>query len=180
MDARKKYQIIFGGVGGQGLVLCGFLLGEAASIYEKKQAVMTMTYGAESRGTFTKADVIVSDEPIDFVEVEEPDVVICLAQQAYERYYNKVKEGALIIYDQDEVKLESSKAEQKGYRIRHVALENGGVQTANLVSMGILVGLTGLVKKESVLEALESRFAGKDEVIKKNASSFLKGLELAK
>lgn len=60
----KQIEVILSGVGGQGLILCGTLLGEAAALYDGKRATLTSEYGVETRGTFAKSDVIVSDEEI--------------------------------------------------------------------------------------------------------------------
>lgn len=77
---KGTWEIVLSGVGGQGLLSIGNLLGEAASIFGGKKATMTASYGVETRGTFTKSDVIISNEEIDFPEVLNPDIVLCLAQ----------------------------------------------------------------------------------------------------
>ena len=81
---KGTWEIVLSGVGGQGLLSIGNLLGEAASIFGGKKATMTASYGVETRGTFTKSDVIISDEEIDFPEVLNPDIVLCLAQMSYD------------------------------------------------------------------------------------------------
>ena len=88
---KGTWEIVLSGVGGQGLLSIGNLLGEAASIFGGKKATMTASYGVETRGTFTKSDVIISDEEIDFPEVLNPDIVLCLAQVSYDRYRNTEK-----------------------------------------------------------------------------------------
>lgn len=180
MMERNTWKIVFSGVGGQGLVLDGFLLGEAASIHEGRHATMTKSYGSEARGTFTKTDVIVSDEEIGFPGVEEPDVVIALAQVAYDRYVDSMTDGSIIIYDSGCVAPRDSKAEQHGYPITEIAAGAGGIISANLVAMGLLVGLTGLVNEDSMRAAISNRFAGKPALIAGNTASFAAGLERAK
>lgn len=175
----SKLQIVYSGVGGQGLVIAGFLLGKAASIYDGKQTAMVMTYGAESRGTFTKADVTVSDQSIDFPEIIVPDVVIALAQVAFDRYASVLGENSTIIYDSDVVTPTDSKATLKGYPISETAKNAGGQLSANMVATGILLQLTKAVSPESFLETMKAHFKSKGAIAEKNALSFQKGLEVA-
>lgn len=172
-------QIVFGGVGGQGLVVNGYLLGEAVSIHESRQATMMMTYGAESRGTFTKADVVISDSPIDYMEVLDPDYVVVLAQVAYDRYRPNLGPEATLIYDCDEIAPGECGGNQRGFPIRSLAVGSGGLLSANLVAMGILVGLSGIVRPESIVKALENRFAAKPDIVEKNIKAFRQGLATA-
>ena len=97
-----KIEIVLSGIGGQGLVSTGEIIGQAASIYEDGLfATMTAAYGSETRGTFTKADVIISNCQIGYPNVEVPDIILCLAQVAYDRYVNKFKDETKIFYDSD-------------------------------------------------------------------------------
>ena len=89
---NHQKEIILSGVGGQGMILCGTLIAEAAVIHDHKLATLSSEYGTETRGTFAKSDVIVSNEPIYFPDVTEPDLVVCLHQVAYERYSGKLRE----------------------------------------------------------------------------------------
>lgn len=173
-------QITFSGVGGQGLVLDGYLLGEAVSIHESRHATMMMTYGAESRGTFTKADVVISDKPIDYIEVVDPDYVVSLAQVAYERYNKLLGPDAVLIYDSDEVTPGDCTGRQMGFPIRSLAIASGGLLSANLVSMGILVTLSKIVKPDSIIQALKSRFEAKPEIAEKNIRAFHEGIGAAR
>lgn len=173
-----KLQVIYSGVGGQGLVVSGFLLGKASSIHEGKQSTMVMTYGAESRGTFTKADVTVSDDPIDFPEILVPNIVIALAQVAFDRYAPILGEDCTIIYDSDTVTPTESKATLKGYPITETAKNAGGQLSCNMVATGILIKLTGIIPPESFDKTMKAHFEHKPAIAEKNALSFQKGLEL--
>ena len=77
--------------------------GKPQPLHDHKRATLSSEYGVETRGTFAKSDVIVSDEEIYFPDVTDPDLIICLAQVAYERYSGKVGDKALIIYNEAEV-----------------------------------------------------------------------------
>ena len=114
--SKKTWEIIFSGVGGQGLVSCGNILGEAAS-FDHLNAVMTTTYGVETRGTFSKSDLIISDEDIDYPEALHPEVILALAQVAYQRYAPIAGENTVLIYDEDVITPMKSKAKQLGFPI---------------------------------------------------------------
>ncbi len=173
----KKCEIIFSGVGGQGLLIDGNVLGEAASIVDKKQAVMTCAYGDETRGAFTKADIIISDEYIDFPEALSPDVIVSLAQVAYDRYVDKMKEGSILLYNANQVKEAPSKAKQYGIMMEDLANEANNPQGLNVVALGAMVALTGVASPEGVKKMLAKRFAGKAKVVEGNEKAFNLGYE---
>lgn len=164
MSAQKE--IILSGVGGQGMVLCGTLIAEAAVVHDNKLATLSSEYGTETRGTFAKSDVIVSEEPIYFPDVTKPDLVICLHQIAYERYSGKIPADALIIYDSDQVTphLENA-ANEKGVTISKMAKELGNPATANILTMGIILGFLHLVSPEGAKSAISNFFAAKGEKV---------------
>lgn len=97
-------QVRIAGYGGQGVVLAGMLLGRAASLYDGKEAVFMQSYGPEARGGASSADVIISDTPVDYPLVTEPDVLMCLFQEAYMCYRKGLKPGGLLILESDLVK----------------------------------------------------------------------------
>jgi len=176
---KQKWEIIFSGVGGQGLLLNGNVLGAAAAIIEKKQAVMTCAYGTETRGTFTKSDLIISDEYIDFPEVLSADVVVALAQVAYDKYVNTMKEDSILIYNSNQVKEASSKAKQYGLPMDELAVEAGNPNGINVVALGALIAKTECAKPESVKEMLAKRFEDKPKVVERNEKAFNLGYEKA-
>lgn len=174
-----KRQIILAGVGGQGLVSAGGMLAEAAAIYEKREALMMCAYGSEARGTFTKAEVIIDDEKrIYFPEVQQPDIVVALHQIAYERYYAKMPEGSLLIYDSSCVTPKESPAKQLGFPIATIAEEAGDVRSANIAALGMISALGGTAGLEPLEEMVRKKFAGKAKVIERNIQVLHAGYEL--
>lgn len=175
-----KTEIVLSGVGGQGLISTGEIMGQAASIYEKDlYATMTASYGSETRGTFTKTDVIISDRPIGYPNVEVPDVILCLAQVAYDKYVNKFSDQTKVFYDTDMVKPEpQAKGEHIGFPFHSMSIDMGSLQVANTIALGVILKKTGLLKKESIMAAISSRFKGKDKVISLNDQALDKGLAL--
>lgn len=177
---KKQKEIIFSGVGGQGLILSGSLLGEAATIHEGKNATLTSTYGVETRGTFAKSDLIISDEEIYFPEVINPDIILAMAQVAYDKYATDINKNTILIYDDSLVKsTDQCKGQQFGYSITEIARELGNVKSANIIALGIILGKTGVLTKESVIEALKKQFTGKEKVIDLNVKALEKGIALA-
>ena len=73
-------QIVLSGTGGQGLILAGIILAEAA-VLDGKQAIQTQSYGPEARGGASKAEVIISDEAIDYPKVLDADVLLAMSQE---------------------------------------------------------------------------------------------------
>lgn len=175
----SKSQIVFSGVGGQGLVSCGKIMG-AAAIIAGKNIAMTSAYGSEARGTFTKSDLLIAEKPIAFPQVEEEQIVMSLAQVAYDRYAGKLKEGTFIVYDSDEVTkpLESCKATQYGFPFTKIARELGYAGAANLVAAGVIVKLTGVLTKENMEQAITEKYDSKPKVLKTNLEAFHTGYNL--
>ncbi len=144
-------QIRFAGIGGQGVVLAGVILGEAAAI-EGLNVLQTQDYSSASRGGHSIADVIISKEPIYDVIVTKADVLVALAQLGYDTVKDELKEGGLLIIDTDLVK---PKGNYIGAPFTRLAEENTGLAlTVNMVALGYLVAKTDVVKRESVEEAI--------------------------
>jgi 2-oxoglutarate ferredoxin oxidoreductase subunit gamma len=179
---KQRWEIIFSGVGGQGLLLSGNLLGTAASVIERRQAVMTCTYGTETRGTFTKSDVILSNDYIDFPEVLDADVVVSLAQIAYDRYVNVLKRETLLLYNSNQIKKAASAAKQVGLPMEDIAVQAGASAAANIVALGMLTDLTKCVQAASIKEMLVRHFKGRQDVVvlENNLKAFELGLEATK
>ena len=174
-----KKQIVLSGVGGQGLISTGEIIGQAASIFEEGlYATMTAAYGSETRGTFTKTDVIISDAPIGYPNVDNPDIILCLAQVAYDRYVDKFHDDTKIYYDTEMVTpKEGAKGEHIGYDFRAMSIELGNMQTANTIALGVMLKQLGL-HRDAIMSAIAARFAGKDKVIAINDKALDLGLSL--
>ena len=85
MGKKERYEIILAGSGGQGLVLAGIMLGEAA-VLEGRNVVQTQSYGIASRGGLSLAEVIIDREEIIYQQVQEPDIILALTEEALEKY----------------------------------------------------------------------------------------------
>ena len=153
----KRTEIRLAGEGGQGMILAGIILAEAAAIYDGKQAVQTQSYGPEARGGASRSEVVISDGEIDHPEVLSPDVVLTLSQEAYQKFARPVNANSLLIVDKDRVQTSDN---FKGIKIpiARIAHETTGKAiTANTVALGVLVGLTNLVSREAIEKAVTAR-----------------------
>ena len=99
-----RYEIRFSGSGGQGLILAGVIFAEAATIFDKKTAVQSQSYGPEARGGASKSEVIISDAPIDFPKATEIDLMLALTPEACLKYYKDIKPNGTLLVDEDFVK----------------------------------------------------------------------------
>ncbi len=154
---EKRTEIRLAGEGGQGMILAGIILAEAAAIYDGKHVTQTQSYGPESRGGASRSEVVISDGEIDHPEVLSPDIVVALSQEAYNKFAGTVRAGGLLIVDEDAVK---TSPDFKGVKIPIVRIAHettGRSITANTVALGILVGLTHLVSREAIDKAVSAR-----------------------
>ncbi len=101
--AEKQFEIIISGVGGQGNVSSGVILGEAVSSYDNKFAVMTCTYGTEARGTFAKSDILISDNFVAYYEALYPDIILVLSNKAYPKIKSRITEKTMVVINSNEV-----------------------------------------------------------------------------
>ncbi|WP_400201476.1 2-oxoacid:acceptor oxidoreductase family protein, partial [Methanobrevibacter smithii] len=94
---RKELRI--GGFGGQGVILAGIILGKAACLFDKNEAVQTQSYGPEARGGASKCEVVISDEKIDYPKVQSPDILVAMSHEALLKYIVDLKDNGILIVD---------------------------------------------------------------------------------
>jgi 2-oxoglutarate ferredoxin oxidoreductase subunit gamma len=177
MNMGERYEIRLAGEGGQGMILAGLILAEAAAIYAGKNAIQTQSYGPEARGGASKSEVVISDSEIDYPKVMEADALVAMGQEACDKYYHDLKKDGLLIVDSSEVgRVPTNKAVR--VPITQLAVQTTGKSiTANVVALGVLVGLTGVVPPEAVEKAVLARAPkGTEEM---NRQALLAGLKEA-
>jgi len=154
--ARKE--IKFAGFGGQGIILSGFILGRAVSIYEDKQAVLTQSYGPEARGGACAAEIVLSDTVIDYPYVDIPEILVLMSQEAHMIYHDKIREGGILLYDVDLVHLNDNEVADSIYGVpaTKIAEELGKRIVANIVMLGFFTTVTKAVTKEAMTEAVKA------------------------
>ncbi len=174
----KRTEILIGGVGGQGVILAGIILGVAATLFDGKKAVQTQAYSSEQRGGMARAEVIISSEPISDPQVRRPDILMALAQDAVNRHIKKVKPSGLVIYDADLVK----EIPQNSWQLLGVPAtsladqEMNNIIVANLILLGQLIKKTGILSVEAVEKAIAANVPAKAKEL--NLKAFRRGLEI--
>lgn len=157
---KKKWQIVLAGEGGQGMIVAGVALAEAAAVFEGKNATQAQSYGIASRGGFSSAEVVINEGEIFYPKAEEPDFVLALTQDAYNRFYSWVSPECLIVYDSDKV---TSKRELNdlGYPLTVTAVRLGSEKLINSLSLGLVLKHTQCVKPENMEKALAKQIPAK-------------------
>jgi 2-oxoglutarate ferredoxin oxidoreductase subunit gamma len=154
-----RQDIILSGSGGQGLILAGAILAEAAGVFEGREVVQTQAYGIQARGGASHSTIIISDSKIKFPEVIRPDILLCLSQEGYNRYMPDLREGGLLIVDRDLVNVDEARSDIRVAALPFIAQAekiNRRI-VANVIALGALAVLTGVVEPESLAKALSSR-----------------------
>ena len=146
----KRCRLVLTGSGGQGVITAAIILAETAVLHENLNAVQSQTYGPEARGGATRSDVIISKEPINFPKVYQPNVLICLTQLAYNKFYPIIRPGGLLVTDSRFVDIErKADAVQKQLPMYETVMEKIGKPIVfNICMLGAVVALTELVRVE--------------------------------
>ncbi|MCL6451150.1 MAG: 2-oxoacid:acceptor oxidoreductase family protein [Acetobacteraceae bacterium] len=155
----ERFEALLSGSGGQGMILAGIVLAEAA-VRQGLNAVQSQSYGPEARGGASKSEVIVSSGEIDFPRVTRPRVVLCMSPQAFERYGRTAPPGALVVVDSSQVGDTGGGGggcDSRLVRVPITALAReraGRAVAANMVAVGLISGLSGVLERGAVLEAM--------------------------
>ncbi len=152
-------QLRLAGTGGQGQILAGIILADAAVTYDVKYATQSQSYGPESRGGASRADVVISDEPVDYPKVIEADLLLCMSQEAYDKYAKDTTEDGIILVDSTLVPSYCNEDPRVvACPITGVARDElGRIIVANVVALGLIVELTDIVSTEAVRKAVAAR-----------------------
>ena len=155
---KGRVEVRLAGEGGQGLILAGVILAEAAAVYEGLNATQTQSYGPEARGGASKSEVVISDEEIDYPKVIEADYLLAMSQEACDRYVGNLKKDGLLVVDAGHVKRLPLDRSAIQAPITQLAEEVTGQRiTANVVALGVLVGLTGVTSRAALEAAVRAR-----------------------
>jgi 2-oxoglutarate ferredoxin oxidoreductase subunit gamma len=155
----QRHRLVLSGSGGQGVITAAIILAEAAVLHEKRNAVQTQVYGAAARGGATRSDVIISDAVINYPKVSQPNILVCLTQEAYGKYAAIIRPGGVLITDARFVttqrKVDARQHELPMYA--SIMEQIGKPIVLNTCVMGAVIGLTGIVGLSSVEKVLEQR-----------------------
>jgi 2-oxoglutarate ferredoxin oxidoreductase subunit gamma len=144
------------GFGGQGVILSAHIIGKAAALYDGGYATMTQNYGPEARGGAASAALIVSDEPVLYPYLTNPDILVVMSQEAYTRFTPDVREGGILLVEEDLVRLENLGQHLKVYGIpaTRLAEKLGKKMVLNVVMVGFLCAISQVVSLESCRQAV--------------------------
>ncbi len=165
------------GFGGQGVILAAHIIGRAASIHEGGYATMTQNYGPEARGGAASAALVVSDQPVLYPYAVSPDILVALSQEAYSRFVGEVKEGGMLLVEEDLVPLDQKAQHLKVYGIpaTRIAEELGKKMVLNVVMVGFFCAITRVLSREAVVAAVTD--AVPERFRQLNLSAFDRGFQ---
>ncbi len=170
----SRDEIIIGGLGGQGIILAGYILGKAASLFDKKNATYIQDYGPEARGGACQTQVVISDSQISYPYIDNPSILAVMSQEAYDKISPNMRQDTVLLIDEDLVKPKRAK-HTRLFTIpaTRAAQELGRVAIANIVMLGFVIAITKIVSVEAMKKAvLESVPKGTEEL---NMKAFDRG-----
>ncbi len=174
----KMMQVRLSGLGGQGIILGGLLLGQAGVI-EGKYIAGSDSYGAQARGSGCKSEIVFSNRPIDFPHLISADILIAMSQGAYHAYCKDVKEKGLIFYDQGLVTPEELGVPQRGVAATEISIKKlKNKQVANIILLGVVVETTKIVSPKAIQKAITLHIGERFRTL--NLKALRTGMELGK
>jgi 2-oxoglutarate ferredoxin oxidoreductase subunit gamma len=154
----ERTEICLSGSGGQGLILAGIILADAA-IRDGRSVVQSQSYGPEARGGASRAEVIIGGDELDYPKISSPDILLAMSQEASDKYLKRVRKEGMAVLDSTYVGFPAV----NGIKIYHVPISSTAITSlgremmANMVALGALVKLTGIVGRDSIEEAVRAR-----------------------
>lgn len=175
---KEKTEIILAGTGGQGLVTSSIILGEAATEYNF-EVTQKANYGVTTIGGYVQADIVLSKEPVIYPEVQEPNIILTLTQDAFNKFINVVKDDAVMIFDKNVIEYDGNAKNIIGYEISVAAMESNNPRAVNMSGLGVLIALTKILPDDAIVNHILSQ-SYRDEVNKLNLEAYRRGYDLVK
>ncbi|MFH2055651.1 MAG: 2-oxoacid:acceptor oxidoreductase family protein, partial [bacterium] len=164
--------------GGPGQIFAGVVLAQAIATIDDRNVVQTQSYGPEARGGASRADLVIADGPISYPKPMKLDLLLALTQEACDTYYADLKEGGVLIVDQDMV-TQVPTSNYHGFPFTQMARHDIGVpMVANIISLGVICSLTGIVSEKALQEVVTMRAPRGTE--EKNLAALKLGLKIGK
>jgi 2-oxoglutarate ferredoxin oxidoreductase subunit gamma len=173
-------EIRIAGFGGQGVILSAIVLGQAASIFQGAFATMTQNFGPEARGGACSAQLVLSDSPVLYPYVTQPDILVVTSQEAYARFIPELKDGGILIVEEDLVRVDPSFSGNQEIQIysipaTRIAEVLGKRMVQNSVMVGFFTAVTNLLDPDAVGKAVADSVPQSFREL--NLKAFEKGLE---
>lgn len=154
----ERSRLVFSGSGGQGVITAAIILAKAAVLFEGKNAIQSQSYGAAARGGATRSDVVIAESEINFPKVVQPNILVSLTQESYNAFSPIIRPGGLLLVDSKYVtvarKVDAKHIDLPMYDA--VMNEIGKPIVFNICMLGALIGISKLVKPESIMKVLET------------------------
>jgi 2-oxoglutarate ferredoxin oxidoreductase subunit gamma len=165
----SKKEIRICGLGGQGVIMAGMIVGKAASIFEDRWATLVQSFGPEARGSECSAQVMVSDDPIAFPYIRNSDIFMAMSQGAYEKFIGELKDDSILVYENELVSLDDrvpKGAKTFGIPGTRIAEEKIGRRIVfNMIMIGFFTAVTKITDVEAMRQAVRSSVpAGTEEL----------------
>jgi 2-oxoglutarate ferredoxin oxidoreductase subunit gamma len=174
----EQSEVRLAGLGGQGIILAGIIVAEAAGIYEDKEVVQTQAYGAAARGGFSRSDVVICDEEILYPKASKLDFLLAMSQSAYEENLPSLKKGGVLLVDSTYVS-EVSGVNIYAAPFSKAAREKFGRENvANIIALGAITQVFPVISEESMEKAVLSRVPKR--FIEMNKKAFTEGVKLGR
>ncbi len=154
----KRREIKVGGFGGQGIILSGYIIGRAVSLYDKKNSALTQAYGPEARGGACSADLVVADDEIHNPFFKQADIMMLMSQESFTRFIPNLRKDGLALIDKDLVNPKDLAKHAELYSIpaTKMAEDLGKRIIANIVMLGFFTSMADVVSKKAMEEAIKS------------------------
>lgn len=174
-----RKEIMFAGFGGQGVVLAGFITGQAAAIHDDKESTLTRVYGPEARGSVCYSGVVIDKEEIDYLYLLSPEIMVIMSQEAYQQFLSQLVEGGVLIIDSSIVKSDERAEKYELYRVpaTQIAEEMGARVVANVVMLGFVGRIWDEVSIKGLRESVKATIPKNH--LDLNLRAFERGVELA-
>jgi 2-oxoglutarate ferredoxin oxidoreductase subunit gamma len=164
-----RFDVRLSGSGGQGIIVMGIILAEAIGVYDGKYVAQTQSYGPEARGGSSKAEVVFSDEEIDYPEAIKLDLLLAMSQKSCDEYYEDLKPEGTLIVDSTFV-TQFPVPEVFAIPFTRIAREKLGKEmAANIVALGAMGQLTNIVSRGALEKAVISRLPRGTEALNRDA-----------
>jgi 2-oxoglutarate ferredoxin oxidoreductase subunit gamma len=170
-------EVQFAGFGGQGVMLMGQILAQAAML-EGHQVVWIPSYGPEMRGGTAYCTVVISDRPIGSPIIRNPRHLVAMNRPSLEKFAPTVKAGGVVFVNASIIPIGSGRTDVDEMRVPIIELARklGNVKAANIIALAAFVARSRIVSLEALSEAIQQKFAEKAKLIPLN----LKALEVGR
>jgi len=165
-------QIRITGFGGQGVITAGYILGRAVTIYDERNAIFTMSYGPEARGSACSSQIVVSEDPILYPFLTQQDILCAMSQEGFDKFIGESPDGSTVLYDPDLIEMGkvSSKIKLHPISVTKSAEDQFNKRiVANIIMLGHLAAVTGVVSEEAILQAVAAVAPGGTQKLNEQA-----------